>query len=311
MSCYYDKVDGWLTDEQRPCPRTHCGFHHGKGRACVSHVDVATGEHTCPACVGKIRTDIRGVVEAYALMPEEAEHDGIESEAADIAGPHANLVRYKWALVNGTAVEELDDLDPYTVLADLEHGIRELLDHAGERIVSDTVSESATYLEWVLTDLARDDEYLLLLEDLAGKVRRLRGYLESVLHDSRSPELGAPCPTCSDETGKGPRLAKRYVSWDQTGAQDHWVCPVNRDHTWSEADYRMRIGVTYLKHAKVLTADQMQEAHGIPPGRLRVWAHRGAVEKRGKDSQGRTLYDVTQAVATSLGGTPAVMSAVE
>lgn len=298
--CTWTKDDGWQTSEARPCPRTHCAMRG----TCPNHVDVAVGEHTCPSCVGKIRTTLTRVVETVALMDGEAEHKGVESEAADLAGPSANLVVHKWRLVNaaksGQAVEEIDMLDPYSCLATYEDGIRFCLGHDQERPVSPTLSEAASYLDWSLTDLARDPEYLRLMEELAADSRRLLAYLEGVLRDSRTPERGAPCPTCSDATSDdedrhAPRLVKRYAEHDKTGASDRWVCPDDNAHWWYEGDYRLRVSAKYLSKADRLTASQMQAEHSIKPGSLRGWASKGLVRKRGKDQQQRTLYDVADA----------------
>jgi len=37
---------------------------------------------------------------------------------------------------------------------------------------------------------------------------------------------------------------------------------------------------------------------GVPPGRIRRWAHRGWLPRRGTDAQGRTLYDLGEVHAT-------------
>ena len=41
----------------------------------------------------------------------------------------------------------------------------------------------------------------------------------------------------------------------------------------------------------------MLDTYRIKPGALRKWAEREQVAKRGKDEQGRQLYDVASAVA--------------
>lgn len=269
--CIYSDEAGWLTDEQRPCPKAHCALRSG----CASHVDVATGEHTCPACLGKIRRDLQKILSDRALMLDEATHAGLDSEAVNLAGPSANLVRIKWRMINadraGHNVDDLDRLDPYTCLADHEHAIRDLLDHNGETLVSETLSSVITYLDWVLTDMARSDDCVQLIDELSKDASRLRSHLEAVLHDSRAPERGAPCPTCSDENGKGPRLVKRYVDVDETGASDRWSCPADPQHWFSEADYRQRIGVTYLQHAECLPLKDLTSRTGVPMRQLRLW----------------------------------------
>ena len=120
-------------------------------------------------------------------------------------------------------------------------------------------------------------------------------HLEAVLHDSRTPEKGAPCPECSSDFGSGPPLIKRYVDEDPSGASDHWICP-ECDSRWSEADYRLRVGANYLASAAALTADQMRDQYRIPPGTLRRWVTEGKVKRRGRDDHGRQMYDVTDAL---------------
>lgn len=34
---------------------------------------------------------------------------------------------------------------------------------------------------------------------------------------------------------------------------------------------------------------------GVPPGTVRVWAHRGRLTRHGKDRRGRTLYSIQEA----------------
>lgn len=51
--------------------------------------EVAPTELTCPACLARTRQDLAQIVDLAALMPEEAEHAGINSEAAALSGPIA------------------------------------------------------------------------------------------------------------------------------------------------------------------------------------------------------------------------------
>ena len=83
-TCTWDGT-GWTTPEGRPCPETHCAM---RGR-CPHHVDVEVGQVTCPRCVGRTRKDLEHVELLYATMPAEAVHAGLDSEAANLAGPVA------------------------------------------------------------------------------------------------------------------------------------------------------------------------------------------------------------------------------
>ena len=64
--------------------------------------------------------------------------------------------------------------------------------------------------------------------------------------------VSAPCPMCATPA---PRLNREYGHWcededcqklhyaDDSG--DRWVCPRNRDHWWSEEDYRRWVADVY------------------------------------------------------------------
>lgn len=237
----------------RPCthedgnPVRHCRTRN----RCTSHLDWE--EFTCPECLGKIRANLTAIVDALALMPDEATERGIDSEPANLAGPHADYVSAQWRLINadrdGEQVKELDMRDPYTCLTMHECTIREDLGHDGTTLVSPTVSASASYLDWVLTDLARDETQTEALVSLLSDTSVLRGHVEATLRDSRTPERGIPCPECM-KVGKGaPRLVRRYSHWcdredcmrehyaDDRG--DTWRC--SEGHEWSHADYEQRL----------------------------------------------------------------------
>ena len=269
MSCKYDRETGkHLTREHladcldpkcdgcRPCthdddgnPVRHCRTR----RRCTSHL--AWEEFTCPACLAKIRDNLDRTLEALTLMPREAELRGIDTEPANLAGPHADYVRAQWRLINaernGESVDELDMRDPYTCLTMHERSIRELLGHDDVTLVSPDVGSAAAYLKWVLTDLARDEEMTPLLVALMGDAAVLRGHVESALLDSRTPERGIPCPRCVDAEKPAERLVRHYGHWctregcdkvhylDDSG--DVWRCPVNKDHEWTHAQYEARL----------------------------------------------------------------------
>ena len=72
-----------------PCvPRSDNGtpLHHCTGRTrCTHHID--TDVMVCPRCVGIVRQALTDIERLYALLPEEAIHQGVDSEAANLAGP--------------------------------------------------------------------------------------------------------------------------------------------------------------------------------------------------------------------------------
>jgi hypothetical protein len=216
---------------------------------CTSHLE--WDEHTCPTCLGKIRGNLTAILDALALMPDEALERGVDSEPANLAGPHADYVTAQWRLVNasraGQPVEELDMRDPYTCLTLHERTIREELGHDETTLVSADVAAAVSYLDWVLTDLARDEDRTPMLTALQADAARLRAHVEAALRDARTPERGAPCPECTRAGRAAERLERRYGHWcTKAGCErehvrdasaDVWVCPVDTDHEWTHERY--------------------------------------------------------------------------
>ena len=276
------------------CPEPHCTAR----THCTRHVEPT--ELTCPTCLSKTRGDLAQIVAMHHAMSDEAQHRGVNSEAANLAGPEADPYSYEarrvWtARTMGLFLGELSDLEPegpLTVLGGYDMRLRD--DYGPRTTLRITVASAARYLDGILHRLANDphQDFPLFVREVAA----CRAHMEAVLHDSRAPETGAPCPECSDDTGTGPALVKRYDDHDVTGASDRWECPACKAW-WSEADYRMRIGTKYLDHAEALTASQLRLHYRIPEGSTRGWAALGRVHKRGKDHDGRTLYDVNDALA--------------
>lgn len=294
--CTYDEARGWLNVEHvrdcddrdcpgcRPCGKTHCGH-----RGCSRHVD-PTGTATCGVCIGKVRTKLAAIENLYALdLPEEALHAGIESEAFALTGPAADADQMAAKVQRGITVEGAteDDQHPYLVLGKWDLALRETYGPDTGLVV--TVSRAREYLASVLHHVADDPP---TFDQFARDVTACLARLESVAHDSRTPEQGAPCPTCSDQGERGPRLRKRYADHDRSGASDTWHCPDDPDHWWSDEDYRLRVGAQYVEHSDRLTCGQLADRFGVPRGSVQGWASKGLVKKRGKDAQGRMLYDV-------------------
>lgn len=313
--CTWGADRGWLSPEHladcaegdcrgcRPCGKSHCAMRG----SCANHVDHSAGIVTCAGCIGRTRTDLQAIEDRYAEIPDEAMQAGVDSEAANLAGPAASPDQVKARRKAGVHVEVFapprgnkpaiidDPHHPYSVLGRWDMALREDYDQPTDLLVS--VSRAKDYLASMLGVFAQDQPQAF--EEFASDVATCRTHLESVLSDSRQPERGAPCPSCREAGEEKPaRLAKRYGS-DKSGADDRWVCSTNAEHWWREADYRLRVAGDYLDHAPALTADQMHEVHGIKPGTLRKWANDkpSRVDKRGYDGAGRQLYDVVQAKA--------------
>lgn len=287
--CHWDSDLGWLSPEHRsgcderdcrgcrPCGATHCAM---RGR-CATHL--GTGELTCPGCINHTRKDLLSIEQRMVELPEQAEERGVNSEAVNLHGP-ANLA-------SPLLPTPYDAEHPLLVLGRWDMMLREDYDQPTRLTL--TVGRARGFLDGILVRFANDPEqdFELFSREVAGCLT----HLETVLDDSRQPERGAPCPRCRDDDPdqRAPRLTK---VWAERAADDKWQCPRIDGHKWGDVDYRNWVDEDYLEHAETLTADNMHRQHHIKPGTLRKWAERDLVAKRGKDGQGRMLYDVAQAV---------------
>lgn len=281
MKCRWAKETGWQTSDKQTCNETHCGM----GGTCANHLPAGTA--TCPTCIGKVRADLRDIVRMSPAIGVEAEYAGVDSEAANLAGPHATIEQLNGKREAGIHVEwenkpgEL--LHPYAVVTSWCLALQDHSDIA--TVLRLTFARAVDHVEAHLSDFAQSSP--LEFEEMAGDFRRCRAHLEAVLGDSRKPDLGAPCPRCTeDHAGPAPRLAKH---WGSSEDRDRWICPTC-GATWTEPDYRYRVEGAYLTHATELTASQLHRVTGVPVGTIRQWAARGRVRKRGK-RDGVQLYD--------------------
>jgi hypothetical protein len=309
-ACVSNTCPGCLpcTHDEDGHPVRHCTARDRskddkKVAACTSHL--ATGEaKTCARCIGKVRSDMVAIENDAALMPEEAEYAGVNSEAMVLAGPAAHPgsfeARRNWLALHADEVPDPDPHHPAAVLGRWELTLRRLY---GQRsTLGTTLARSRAYLDGILTRAAQDPD--VDFTKMAAEIAACRSHIEGVRHDSRAPERGATCFLCDLPA---PRLVRRYGHWctredcerqhDDTGARDTWVCPRDPSHWWSEAEYRLRVGWDALDNADRLTASQMAEVHGINPATLRQWVKRGKVTQHGRDKSGRALYDVDEAIA--------------
>ena len=255
MTCRWDReAEDYLMPDGQPCrvddygdPTSHCTAR----RNCSWHV--GRGELTCGRCMAGVRQDLRWIASLSALMLTQAIVDGLDSEAANLAGPAADPEAWTWRKVaarQGKAwhvslIEDDDERHPLRVLGTWDRMIREDYDQpTDERL---TVNSAAAYLERTLHRIAHDPEQDFPL--LAREVKKCRQHLEAVLHNDDKPDRGAPCPACIEERGKGPRLQRRYAErWQAVDdSLDEWVCPANREHRWSEADYRRWVADVYVE----------------------------------------------------------------
>ncbi|MDF1603382.1 hypothetical protein [Nocardioides sp. YIM 152315] len=238
-----------------PCAEDHCTA----AKNCAWHT--GEGELTCARCIGAVRRDLRWIADLASLMMTAAISDGVTSEAANLAGPSPHpgtvvsrrvLLRKRLATLGPFAAAAGIDETGYCVMPDddwhhpyavLGRWALMITEDYGHTLGEVTTATAASYLDRNLHRIANDDEQDFPL--LGRELRKCRQHLESVLHNDNRPERGAPCRSCPSPA---PRLRLEPGHWcdepdcrrehydDDTG--DRWVCPRNRDHWWSQDDYR-------------------------------------------------------------------------
>jgi hypothetical protein len=265
-TCRWDQeAKEYLTPDGETCEtakREHCTAR----KTCSQHL--AWGELTCARCRLRTRNDLRQIVERAALMLPEAMASGVESEAAMLAGPAADYrvfsarrnIDKRWIMDHiperqmvramKNLLEDDDELHPYSVTTRWAMMLAE--DYGLELPAVLTVSNACQFLERLLSRVSNDEEQDYRL--MAVELRRCRTNLEAAMRDSQTPERGVPCPTCVDSGKVDParvRLVREYPHWCDladchqfhipTNEADLWVCPRDRAHWWSHADYTNRL----------------------------------------------------------------------
>ena len=263
--CKWDReAEAYLADGE-PCKRDEYGDptkHCTARRSCSNHV--GADEQTCPRCIARVRSNLRRIPALSALMLPVAITAGVNSEAANLAGPATSPVGWRerrvaqrWHLdaweelgriterQHLHALETMEDDDsqhPYNVLTRWQMMIAEDYGHdLPERL---TIVGAADYLDRQLARIAQDPEQDFPL--LGSDLRRCRQHLETAVSLRAHKERGEPCPECRNE-GQVNRLVREYGHWcEDEGCErihydddsaDVWVCPRNRDHEWSHEDY--------------------------------------------------------------------------
>lgn len=309
--CRYVEDQGYLLKAHMPyckdvacrgcVPCTHDNYgnplrHCTARQHCSNHLEAAE-RLTCSNCVARTAGHIAEIVRWSDEVYDEALEEGVDSEAANLAGPAADPIRAMWARINanrGVEVEdrawEAEDKHPLTVLGGYEMRLREDYSEDYSELPPITIDGAATYLQARLNRIAQDET-----QDwpyLASEIASCHSHLAEVLHLARRPEKGAPCIACE----KAPALVKKYTHHDLTGDSDRWVCP-NPDCRawWPEVAYRQWVSDDYLDNAETLTAAEMHQVYEIKPSTLRTWADRNTGLKRGKNTRGQQTYDVAMA----------------
>ncbi len=254
LRCRWDRdQSAYLTADGEECDQpksAHCTAR----RSCGIHL--GWGELTCARCVGRVRQDVRQIVDRAALMLPEAVVAGVNSEAANLAGPAADVEAWSWRKIAAkqgrswhvSQVEDDDDWHPYTVLGRWAQMLSE--DYQHERPEQWTIANAAAYLDRHLHTVAQDEGQDFAL--LARELRKCRQHLEAVMRDSQAPERGVPCPRCKDEDDHFARLEREYAHWCDDpdccrvhvtdDSEDVWVCPRKpAEHRWSHRDYENRL----------------------------------------------------------------------
>lgn len=299
------------------------------------HTEVEDHQLTCPGCIARARDDMRRIEIAAALMLPEAIHRGVDSEAANLAGPaphpavaHARFAERRAELMaehlphdfagyNAAYDAELAILDievhPYGLLGRWEMMIRKDYDLPESEPV--TVSGSVAFLGRVLHRIAQDPEQDFAL--LAGDLHRCRAHCEAVLRANAQVERGAPCHLCDGgdfvkhyteamgSYGKRDRSGFLVDDQGQRIPADEWRC--NRcSATLSDEGYRRVVEASYVATADRLTITELATRTSIPRSTLKRWAsgewRRGvwiepALTPVGSNRSGRKLYMVAHAEA--------------
>jgi hypothetical protein len=216
--CRWDREAGAYLRDGEPCVRDDYGdaTRHCDARRTRSP-PVRPGAHTCPRCIGRTRQDIRAIVLRAPELTPEALVGGVDSEAANLAGPASDprgwservvamsshlltweslgRITERQYLHARATMEDHDELHPYNVLTRWHLMLAEDYGHPLPDVM--TLSDSAAYLERILPRLAQDEAQDFPL--FAREIRKVRSHLEAVLRDSTQPQRGAPCPTCAQK----------------------------------------------------------------------------------------------------------------
>jgi len=135
VSCRWDRDrEAYITADGDECRRDDYGDptkHCTVRRTCSHHIGPA--ELSCARCVGRTRTDIRVIRDFSALMLDVAINAGVNSEAANLAGPACDPEAWSWRKIAArqggpwhvSLIEDDDEWHPYSVLTRWEFMLRE------------------------------------------------------------------------------------------------------------------------------------------------------------------------------------------
>lgn len=265
MSCKWDRETEAYLNDGEPCKVDDYGdptYHCTARRTCSVHV----GPHdlTCARCVGRTRALLRHIPTLATLVVPIAVTAGVDSEAANMAGPAADPARWSdrrvamrshlatWERFGRISEQQhlharalMEDDDEHHPLTVLGRWALMIAEDYGHELPTLTITNAADYLGRTLTRIANDDEQDFPL--LARELRKCHQHLELVVALAVRPERGAPCPDCTSEGTGVPRLVREYAHWCEADdcermhyaddSEDRWVCPRDRSHTRTVDEY--------------------------------------------------------------------------
>ena len=225
-----DGCDGTDCAGCQQCGERHCG-------ECRQGRHLGFGENTCPSCIGHARSDLREILDLYALLPEEAETKGINSEAAMLSGAAADTEAFAWRRayiaarddVPVSSLEPDDEHHPGNVLGRYVVALGE--DYGDPMHIRITVSRAVDYLDQRLGRIAHDaGQDFGQFKSEIGKCKR---HLELIL---RASPMGDRANVGCFDCGKS--LERRLTD---TGFEDVWTCRgCRRRYTYAEYNFALR-----------------------------------------------------------------------
>lgn len=244
-ACRWNPEAATYLIDGEPCKRDEYGDptrHCTARRTCSQHI--GADELTCARCLLRTKQDIRQIELRAAMMLPEAMRAGVNSEAANMAGPAADYrvfsarrtIAKQWIFdhIHQPARDWCDDPECTrrhfkTDKGDrwhkrgLENALSELVDDDDEHHPYNVLTRWHMMLaedyglklpaKMTISDSA--DFLVRIVGRLAQdpeqdfrlfrtEMRTCRSHLEAVLHDSLAPEKGAPCPTCVESAKVDP-----------------------------------------------------------------------------------------------------------
>jgi len=306
-----------------PCPEPHCLTCY-RNHATVTCTDCLNAARDDLHAIVRLCAELPDEAAARAGRSSAPGQPALGGEPMVLIGPvsmsgTAQILqldhRKRLGLDTSHMLDELsgDFEPPLSVLAGWAHV---WMDHLGQHTdLTATIRREADYLGSTMHYMAQITT--VPFDEFARALRQCRSHLEDELHDGDRKPRGAPCVHCQTmlERNVTPRTERGIcdghhlpgAGWhepslqcpvprpegccDRGGADDEWVCP-KCHRRYDPQAYSNAVAATYKAHAPALPADDMHDQLGVPKGSLRAWASMGKIRKRGKDINGRVLYDV-------------------